>query len=91
MADFGPDYDVSRLEAQLDIASHEDTIAKGHARLQEIERQKVMNQSRLDLSNRRLDKEASDIKGNEAALQSKIKEIRGNLDKMVKSKEADNG
>lgn len=83
MADVGPDYAVERLEQELDIASHEDTIAKGQARLQEIERQKVMNQSRLDLTNRRLDAEAVSIKGNEAALLAKIKEIKANLSKMV--------
>lgn len=84
MADRGPNYVVERRRAELQREEHEDTIAKGQARLQEIERAKKRNLDRAELANLELDAEAEKVQENEASLKTRIEEINTNLKAMVK-------
>lgn len=84
MADKGPNYTVERRRLELQIEEHEDTIAKGSARLQEIERAKKLNMARAELANLALDGEAALVAENEATLQARITEIKTNLSAMIK-------
>ena len=89
MADKGPNYTIERIRLELQIEDHEDTIAKGQARLQEIERAKKRNLSRTDLANRELDDEGSKIHENEEVTRKRIEEIQVNLKAMVKGGTSD--
>lgn len=84
MADRGPNYAIERRRLEIQVDEHLDTIAKGQARLAEIERSQKRNVDRAELANLELDQEAERIRENEAALKSKIKETEKNLVAMVK-------
>ena len=85
MVDAGqPDYEVLRIEGELEVERHNDTIERGRARLAEIERQKALNTKQARLQNLKLDAEADAIKRNSDSLNAKIAEIQKNLDLMVK-------
>jgi len=84
MADKGPNYALERRRLELQTAEHEDTIAKGLARLAEIERAKKRNLDRAELANMELDSEAEKIRENEEALRRRMDEINVNLKAMVK-------
>ncbi|MGV0984978.1 MAG: hypothetical protein ACOYB2_10515 [Limnohabitans sp.] len=86
MADKGPNYAISRKKLELEIENHQDTIAKGDARLADIERAKKMNLRRVEVANLELDEEAAKINENKAALEGKIAEIQTNIDLMAKEK-----
>jgi predicted nucleic acid-binding Zn-ribbon protein len=83
MADAGIDYNVLRLEQELEVRKHEDTIAHGAARLAAIERQIDFNNALTALNNRKLQAEVESIGRNETSLRSKIAELRSNLETMV--------
>jgi len=84
MADKGPNYSVQRRKLMLQNLEHRDTIEKGEARLAEIERMKAINLQRVEIQNLDLEDEAQRIRENRDALEAKIAENEGNLDKMVK-------
>jgi hypothetical protein len=63
---------------------HEQGIAKGRSRIEEIERQKKMNVARVELQNDELQHEAGLIAANEEALNGAIEEIDNKLKLMVK-------
>lgn len=89
MADRGPDYAVERRRQELQLEEHEDTIAKGKARIEEIVRAKKRNLNRAELANMELDAEAVKISENETSLQQRIDEIQANLRAMVKGGRSD--
>jgi hypothetical protein len=89
MADRGPNYSLERIRLQLQLEEHEDTIAKGQARLQEIERAKKRNLSRAEFANMELDAEAEKVRENEMVLTKRMDEINGNLKAMVKGGTSD--
>lgn len=84
MADKGPSYTVEHRRLELQVMEHEDTIARGKTRIDEIARAKKTNLARAELSNMELDAESARIKDNETALGARIAELRTNLDLMVK-------
>lgn len=84
MADRGPDYSVEAMRLRLQMDEHDDTIARGQARLLEIERAKKRNISRTDIANAELDSEADSIRENEKALEGRKAEITTNLSLMKK-------
>lgn len=84
MADAGPNYSVERRRLLLQQMEHEQGVAKGLSRVEEIERQKRMNVARTELLNDELDSESSLIEANEQALKKAIAEIQKKLELMVK-------
>ena len=86
MADAGIDYEVLHAEKELEIKRHRDTIARGQARISDIERQKELNLETARIHNLRLDSEAKNIEVNEKSLEAKIAEIEADLAAMVKGK-----
>lgn len=92
MADAGPNYPIERRRLELANLEHRQTIARGQARLAEIESQKQVNLARVELANEELDEEARRVRVNEEALLAKIAENDTNLKLMVKGpKEPANG
>lgn len=84
MSDKGPDYSVEAMRLRLQLDEHDDTIARGQARLLEIDRAKQRNISRTAIANAELDSEAASIKENETALEARKAEINTNLSAMKK-------
>lgn len=84
MADKGHNYTVERRRLELQLLEHEDTIARGRTRVDEIARAKKTNIARAELANMELDSESARIQDNETALGARIAELRTNLDLMVK-------
>lgn len=84
MADAGPNYTVERRRLLLAKMEHEQSIQKGRARIEEIERQKKLNIARIELQNEELDDEVGRIKANEDSLKTTMTEIDKKLDLMVK-------
>jgi len=87
MADRTPDYDVERLRLELEIAEHEDTIARGQSRIAEIKSQKERNLQRVTIQNADLETESKRLLDNESALLKAIDEKQANLAAMVRPKD----
>lgn len=84
MADNGPNYSVERRRLHVQKLEHEQTIAKGRSRLDDIQLQKNLNTQRAELLNDELGDEAARIKSNEAALHKAMGDIDKKLELMTK-------
>lgn len=84
MPDAGPNYSVERRRLNVQKLEHEQTIAKGKNRLDEIQLQKELNVQRAELLNDELDDEASRIKANEGALRRAMVDIDKKIELMSK-------
>jgi len=85
MPDQGPNYSIERRRLELATLEHRQTIARGQARLDDIDGQKQVNLARAALANEELDEEARKIRANEESLTAKIAENDTNLKLMVKA------
>lgn len=90
MADKKPDYNIERRKLKFDRLEHEQTIARGKARIDEISRQKDLNLLRVEIANAELDSEVNLIRTNESSLMRTIETIDEKLALMVKADEITN-